>query len=356
MEERILAQESDIPFRALPAAGIRGRSPIHMLGNMTKLAAGTLVAQRLLAELRPAAIFGTGGYVCVPIFLAAYAARIPIMIYAPDIIPALSIRVMARIATQVGCGVEDSLRYLPDAGVVGYPVRPEFFAQDRAKCRAAFGLNDELPVLLVYGGSRGARSINRAVKTLLPALLAHCQIIHICGREGDEEWLRATAAQLDRSLQARYHLFPYLPSTQKGGQRIDKEIAQPTETVRTMVQAFGASDVALCRSGASTIGELPALGIPSVLVPYPYVNQEYNADYLVRHGAAVMVADAEMLGSDSPEQGPLFQHLQTLLTNPQERAQLAERCRALARPHAATDLAEMLLALAMTRREDYYVH
>jgi UDP-N-acetylglucosamine--N-acetylmuramyl-(pentapeptide) pyrophosphoryl-undecaprenol N-acetylglucosamine transferase len=178
----------------------------------------------------------------------------------------------------------------------------------------------------VYGGSRGARSVNRAIEALLPHLLQLAHVIHVCGREGDETWLRAAADRLPAELQARYHLFPYLHGT--------------------MVQAFGAADLVLARSGASTLAELPAAQLPAVLVPYPYVNQDENADYLVSHGAAVKVADGALLGSGDPREGPLWAAVQRLLKNKEARAAMAARSAALARPDAAKRIADELLRLA----------
>jgi UDP-N-acetylglucosamine--N-acetylmuramyl-(pentapeptide) pyrophosphoryl-undecaprenol N-acetylglucosamine transferase len=218
---------------------------------------------------------------------------------------------------------------------VGYPVRAELFGQDRAACRKDFGLAEDLPVAIVYGGSRGARSVNRAIAALLPDLLARSQIIHVCGREGDEGWLREAAARLPSELQARYRLYAYLESEQEvGGRR------------QTMTRAFGAADLAICRSGASTLAELPAAGLPAVLVPYPYVHQDENADYLVRRGAAVKVDDAAMLGDGQPEGGALAREVIRLLEDKHERERMAEQSRALARPDAARHLAEILSRLA----------
>jgi UDP-N-acetylglucosamine--N-acetylmuramyl-(pentapeptide) pyrophosphoryl-undecaprenol N-acetylglucosamine transferase len=113
-----------------------------------------------------------------------------------------------------------------------------------------------------------------------------------------------------------------------------------------MTQAFGAADLAICRSGASTLAELPAAGLPAVLVPYPYVHQEENADYLVRRGAAVKVHDTAMLGSGRPQDGALAREVIRLLANKPERERMAEQSRALARPDAARHLAEILSRLA----------
>lgn len=335
MEERIVASESNLPFRALPAAALRGRGPLGLLRGAATTARGTAAAAGLIGELRPAAILGTGGYVCVPLFLAARARGVPTMVYLPDVVPGLAVKLLSRIATLTAVNVEDALPHLGlspghrRALVTGYPVRRELFEQDRRACRRAFGLDADLPVLLVYGGSRGARTVNRAVEALLPELLRRCAIIHVCGREGDVEWLRSAADQLPESLRMRYKLYAYLA----GGEQ-------------SMVAAFGAADLALCRSGASTMAELPAAGLPAVLVPYPYVHQDENADYLVRRGAAVKVADDAMLGPGRPQDGALFRAVVRLFDDEHERQDMAERSRALARPDAARSLAGALLRLA----------
>lgn len=339
MEAGLVARESDLPFRPIPAAALRGRSPLTLLRNSATLARGTLQARRLLRQLRPGALLGTGGYVCVPLFVAARLERVPTVIYLPDVVPGLAVRFLARIASRVACNVEDSLPFFRGArtAVTGYPVRRELFGQDRRACCAAFGLDPDQPALLVYGGSRGARSVNQAVAALLPHLLPLAQIIHVCGREGDERFLQAAAERLPEALRARYRLHPYLHS---------HEADAGAPPAPSMVRAFGAATLAVCRSGASTLAELPAAGLPAVLVPYPYVHQDENADYLVRRGAALKVADAAMLGDGRPEDGPLFTQIRRLLERDEERTRMSERSRALGRPDAAQHLAELLRALA----------
>jgi UDP-N-acetylglucosamine--N-acetylmuramyl-(pentapeptide) pyrophosphoryl-undecaprenol N-acetylglucosamine transferase len=379
MEESIVARESSLTYRALPAAALRGRGPLGLARGAATMAAGALAARALIRELRPAAILGTGGYVCVPLFLAARAMGVPTMIYPPDVIPGMAVRFLSRIATLTAVNVEDAIPHLfgrrPMAAdsrpaalpgqqvvggrwsvvTVGYPVRAELFGQDRAACRRGFGLTDDLPVVLVYGGSRGARSVNQAIAALLPDLLARCQMIHICGREGDEAWLREAAMGLPSELRGRYKLYPYLESGQEAGGRgpgaggTQRGASLPPAAgplTPTMTQALGAADLAICRSGASTLAELPAAGLPAVLVPYPYVHQDENADYLVRRGAAVKVDDDAMIGEGRPQDGALAREAIRLLEDKHERRRMAEQSRALARPDAARHLAEVLRRLA----------
>lgn len=353
MERELVRRESDLPLHTIPSAALRGRNPLTAARNLATIARGTAAARALLRRETPAAILGTGGYVCVPLFLAARAAGIPTIIYLPDVVPGLAVQLLSRLATVVACNVEDSLPYLKRTSantkrelrnqqsavvITGYPVRSDLFGQDKAACRAVFGLNDDLPTVFVYGGSRGARSINQAIAALLPSLLPDAQVVHVCGREGDESFLREAAATLPGALQARYKLFPYLFSG-----------ADASGDTPTMTRAFGAADLAVCRSGASTMAELPAAALPGVLVPYPYVHQEENADYLVRRGAAVKVDDGTMLGAGAPDDGPLLHAIRHLLSHPEERSRMSERSHTLARPNAAGHLAQLLLDLAARR-------
>lgn len=332
MERGLVATESRLPFQAIPAAALRGRSPLTLARNSLTLAHGVLAARNLIARAQPVAILGTGGYVCVPVFLAARAARVPTMIFLPDVVPGLAVRMLSRIATVTACSTPDSVRYLgPRIQATGYPTRRELFALDRARCRAAFRLVPDLPVLLVYGGSRGARSINRAIAGLLPSLLAQAQIIHVCGREGDQVFLHEALDRLPEALHRRYRVYPYLHSGANSA---------------SMTDAFGAADLVVARSGASTLGELPAAGLPAILIPYPYVHQDENADYLVRAGAALKVSDESLNSGECLEDGLFFRTVQHLLADSRERDEMAARSRALARPDAAERLAHLLLALA----------
>ncbi len=327
MEEGIVAQESDLPFRAVRAAGVRGRNPLLLSRSLLTLGAGVRDALGVLRAERPAVILGTGGYVCVPVFVAARMLRIPSLIYSLDIIPGLAVRTLARIATGALCSFPPGLQWLP-AGktrVAGYPVRAALFHMDRERSRQTFGLAADLPVVLVYGGSRGARAINLAIKALLPALTQLAQVIHVCGREGDETWLRAAADGLPSVQRARYHLHPYLTGT--------------------MSEALAAADLAICRAGASTLAELPAVGLPAVLVPLLAVGQDANAAYLVDHGAAVVVNNDALLDDGEPTAGPLWQAVAGLLRDGERRATMQRCSRALAVPDVAERLADAMLGL-----------
>ncbi len=335
MEGDMVRREGHVPFHAVDTAAIKGRGPLALLRNLVRLVRGIAQAVRLIRQLRPAAIFGTGGYVCVPVFVAAWVCRIPSAIYLPDVVPGLAVRAIARIATLTVTSIADAAPFLrkqavepalwrdaTQVAVTGYPVRTQIDPSQRTSVRARLGVDPQLPVLLIYGGSRGARSINTAIAEHIAALLNIVQVIHVCGREGDEHWLRTAVEALPDALQARYRLYPYLAA--------DGEV--------TMADVLVAADFTLCRSGASVLGELPAAELPAVLVPLSFVHQDENADYLVRHGAAVKLVN-ETLSRE------LMPAIQQLLANPATLPAMRVAMRQCARPLAAIDMANLLIRI-----------
>ena len=220
-----------------------------------------------------------------------------------------------------------SRKYLPARKVVvtGYPVRQELIRarEARIEAQAHFGLDGSRKTILVSGGSKGARSLNRALAGILDQALDRWQVIHISGT------LDAVEAQARREQlsdapgrKARYKLFAYLHSEEMG-------------------LALAAADVVVSRAGASILGEYPLMGLPAILSPYPYAwrYQKVNADYLAEQGAAVRLDD-EKLGDE------LWPTLEGLLGDEARWLAMRERARALARPDAAANLVAQLLALA----------
>jgi len=321
VEESLVTREG-LSQASIPAGGVRGLAPWTVAVNLIKLARGFAAARRIVRQFAPHGVFVTGGYVCTPVALAAWLQKVPVMIYLPDLEPGLAIRALARLATRVAVSFPEAERFFSKDKVFvsGYPVREAFLTADKATARQTFQLDSHAPTLTVFGGSRGARSINRAVSAVLKTLLDTCQVIHICGRLDAAE-MNARQEGLSPALKKRYRLYPYLHEE--------------------MPVALAAADLALARAGASTLGEFPALGLPSILVPYPYAgsHQEANAGFLTRHGAAVRVADAELADR-------LLPTVQVLFGDPGKLAQMGQRARELTRPDAAVRLAQEICKLA----------
>ncbi|MDP2727199.1 MAG: UDP-N-acetylglucosamine--N-acetylmuramyl-(pentapeptide) pyrophosphoryl-undecaprenol N-acetylglucosamine transferase, partial [Dehalococcoidia bacterium] len=316
--EEVLVERAGIPFSSIQAGPLRGKNPLVVACSIIRLAWGVGQAWKALSDFQPHVLLATGGYVSIPAALAARLRRVSLALYLPDIEPGWAIRFMATLARRIAVTSAASKAYLPASKVIetGYPVRDEVWGLDKSEARRRLGLEVDFPTLLVMGGSRGARSINRAVSEALEPLLQTCQVIHICGPD-DEDWLRERASRLEETLAARYFLYPYLHSL--------------------FPSALASADLVLSRAGASVLGEYPAVGLPSLLVPYPYAgsHQEKNACFLSQAGAAQVIRNGQV--------SSLHVTVKGLLEDRERLAQMSREALNLRRPQAAQDIATMLV-------------
>jgi len=317
-----LVERAGIPFKSIPASGLHGVGLKALPGNLAQLARGVFASRQILGEFKPDVLFFTGGYVAVP--MAVAGRRIPSVLYVPDIEPGLALKTLGRFARRIAVTVDESTRFFqrPErVTVTGYPTRPELARWDRTSGRKALNLSDDLPVLLVTGGSKGARTINNPVLERLPELLELAQVVHITG---ELDWNEIQAHTRDLAQTGRYHAYPYLHDE--------------------MGAALAAADLAIARAGASTLGEFPLFGLPAVLVPYPYAwrYQKVNADYLVARGAAVMIENENLSAQLVPA-------VKGLLQDPARLASMRSAMQKLSRPQAAAEIGRQLVALAEKR-------
>jgi len=319
MEAEIVAR-AGLSFKAIHSGGVHGvgwRLPVNML----RLAQGFLEALRWVHDFQPSVLLVTGGFVTAPVALAAWLNRVPILVYLPDIEPGLAVRFISGLARQVAVTAEDSRRYFAAGKVVvtGYPTRPELTAVTRATARQHFDLDPQRLTVLVTGGSRGARSLNRAVFAALPDWLKDYQVIHLSGQLDWEE-VEAAREALPDARRAHYHAFPFL---------------------HEMGLALAAADLVVSRAGASALGEYPLFGLPAILVPYPHAwrYQKVNADYLEARGAALRLND-----EDLPRR--LVSEVRGLLTDTARLAGMRAAAQAAATPEAARRIAQELVALS----------
>jgi UDP-N-acetylglucosamine--N-acetylmuramyl-(pentapeptide) pyrophosphoryl-undecaprenol N-acetylglucosamine transferase len=334
--EASLATRAGLPFSGVATASFYGASPWSLPGRAIRLSRGTAQCSGIIGEFQPQALLATGGYVSGPAILAAWLKRVPSLVYLPDLIPGLAIRYLGRFATRVAVSFERSIDSVPGkkAAVTGYPVRPELFGTNKAGSRRRLKLDEDTSTLLVLGGSQGAHSINLATSRILEELLQICQIVHI-GGERDIPWLLEKKEELPAALSRRYRVYEYLHDE--------------------MIAALGAADLAIARAGAATIGEFPAVGLPSVLIPYPYAgkHQYTNAQYMVENQAAVKVEDANL------EAGVLLETVAALLNDKKRLVELGDRARSLARPDAAARIASLLVDISLkdsrTRTTNYEI-
>jgi UDP-N-acetylglucosamine--N-acetylmuramyl-(pentapeptide) pyrophosphoryl-undecaprenol N-acetylglucosamine transferase len=319
MEAGLVAR-AGLEFCTIPAAGVHGVGLRSLPGNIWKLLRGTLAARHVLRQFQPDVLLFTGGYLAVPMALAGW--RIPSLLYVPDIEPGLALKALARFATRIALTTETSRQYFrkPDRLVVtGYPTRTELQASDLSSARSRLGLHADLPVLLVFGGSQGARSINRAVLAILPQLLAEMQVLHIGGKLDWAE-IEASRSALPADLAKNYHAFDYL---------------------HEMGDALASADLVISRAGAATLGEYPLFGLPAILVPYPHAwrYQRVNAEYLVQHQAAILLKDENL-------QTDLLNTVREVLASPERLKNMQTAMKNLLQPDAAQNLADLVLDLA----------
>jgi UDP-N-acetylglucosamine--N-acetylmuramyl-(pentapeptide) pyrophosphoryl-undecaprenol N-acetylglucosamine transferase len=316
--EEALVKRQEIPFRSIPAAGLHGVRLIALPRNLILLGRGLLAARSVLNDFQPDVLFFTGGYVAAPVALAGW--NIPTVLYVPDIEPGMALKSLARFADVIAVTTEQSQMFFNKRVYeTGYPLRPDLSLWDRQTAHQHLGISGKLPVLLVFGGSKGAHSINLAVLNSLQGLLERFEIIHI---SGDADWpaVKSAGEQFPAELAARYHTMPYL---------------------HEMGAALASADLVLSRAGASSLGEYPLFGLPAILVPYPHAwrYQKVNADYLTRRGAAIILPDHRL-------NDELLITLQVLLENPNKLKAMRAAMFELSHPRAAEKIASALIQLA----------
>jgi UDP-N-acetylglucosamine--N-acetylmuramyl-(pentapeptide) pyrophosphoryl-undecaprenol N-acetylglucosamine transferase len=329
--EQTLVPRAGIKLETIAGGAIAG-VPLHRkLINGSKLLLSIGKALQLARRFRPDVMFMTGGYMAFPFTLTCRWLGVPIAIYLPDVEPGQSIRFALRYAQKVGATTDGSAAFVPADKLVvtGYPVRPELRAAatlSREEALAAFDLQPDRPTLMVFGGSRGAQAINRALMNILPTLLQTMQIIHISGMFTWPE-VEANVKTLPNALRAFYRPYPYLHDE--------------------MGHAFRAADLVVARAGASMLGESPAFGLPSILVPLAWAwrYQKVNADYLCSRGTAVQLTDETL-----DEQ--LLPTIQALMTDSSKLAQMSQAARAMNIPNGAENLATLIEDVAKRGRKE----
>jgi len=286
--------------------------------NIVTIGRGILAALGILNNFKPDVMFFTGGYVAVPMALAGRS--IPSLLYVPDIEPGMALKSLAASADVIAVTTEQSQQFFNKRVYeTGYPLRPELTLWDRQTAHQHLNISGKLPVLLVFGGSKGARSINVAVLNNLYALLKKFEIIHLSG-ETDWQIINNAREQLPAEFADHYHAMPYL---------------------HEMGAALASADLVLSRAGASCLGEYPLFGLPAVLVPYPHAwrYQKVNADYLTRRGAAIALEDQRL-------KDELLVTLNVLLENPNKLKAMRAAMFELSHPRAAEKIATALIELA----------
>lgn len=311
-----LAPKNGFEIVWIEIGGFNRVGPAQALKSLVQLPAAVLSCRSLMKERRAAAVFSLGGYVAGPVVLAAAACGVPLVAMEPNAIPGLVSRKMARFVKRALVSFEETLRFFPPGRgeITGLPVRAPFFDMPWERPDGEFRV-------LVTGGSRGSRTLNKAASECFPLLKnVPVRIMVQTGREEQEEVARALSAS---------------GATGKVEAFIDD-----------MPAAYREAHLVVSRSGAGAVSELAAAGRPSILVPFPFAaddHQRHNAEAMVRAGAAEMVADNEMTGQR------MFELIQKLGAQPDRLESMSRAARGMARAGAAERAANVVEECARKR-------
>jgi len=321
LEARVVPAER-IPIEWLSVGGLRGKGLTTLLAAPFRLALALSQALRVMWRHRPVVVVGLGGFVTGPGGVAAWLTRRPLMIHEQNAVAGFTNRCLSHLAREVLEAFPDSFGNGVKTRVIGNPVRQDISAIAPPAVRFADRTG---PIrVLVIGGSLGAMRLNAMVpqalarlKQLAPAQIPAIDVRHQAG----ERWIES-GRQSYANAGVRADVRPF---------------------IEDMAEAYSWADLVICRSGALTVSELAAAGVGAVLVPFPAAvddHQTHNAQYLVKEGAAVLIADRELTAER------LCDELQRLCAGRGKLLAMAERARLLAKPEAAAELAKSCLEMA----------
>jgi UDP-N-acetylglucosamine--N-acetylmuramyl-(pentapeptide) pyrophosphoryl-undecaprenol N-acetylglucosamine transferase len=319
--ERRIVRPAAMPYRELMVRSLRsGGLNAHLVLDPLRLAASVPQAWRLLGRWRPDVLFTTGGYLGIPLVLAARARGVPSLVWEGNLVPGKATAAVGRWAEQVAVSFPPTAACFPGrAFVSGTPIR-SFEGIDRVRARASLGVGPDERLLLAFGGSQAVARLTAALDGALERLLDDWHVLHIAG-EGGLAHAQQVRDRLPTTVRDRY---------------------QPTAFLADgMAEALVAADLVLGRAGSSTCAEVTAIGVASILVPYPYAgaHQRENAAWLSDQGAARVVPDAEL------DADRLLRET-AALRDEEVRAAIATAARSLGRPEAADRIAAVLLEMA----------
>lgn len=322
MESHIVPQ-AGYEFKSVDISGIDRTSMLKASKTLVKFPRSFMEARSIIKDFKPDVVLGTGGYVSFPVLMAATFFTCKTIIHEQNALLGLANRNLAK-------RVDYTLLTFAEAGldinakkciITGLPVRPEILNVNRSQAKKELGLDDRF-TLIAFGGSRGAASINRAMLGLIDRYKndSNLQIIWITGNDGHEEIKSRLENELGiDKLACKLLLYPYMYEMEK---------------------VLAAADLAVCRAGASTVAELTVLGLPAILIPYPYAaenHQEKNARTLVEKKAVAMVID-EFLDGDT-----LYNEVEHLRNNPLMLNTMKANLLNEAKPNALKDIVKILV-------------
>ena len=269
--ERKLIEEYNIPYHGISSGKLRRYFDPKNFSDPFKVVKGYLEARKVLKELKPDIVFSKGGFVTVPVVMAAKSFKIPVIVHESDMTPGLANKLALPSASKICVNFPETLKFLPEGKAVltGTPIRKELFSGNKLRGLDFCGFTVNKPVLMVIGGSTGSRIINETIRGMLPTLLRDFQVIHLCGKGNLDERLGDTAG---------YVQFEYIRAE--------------------LSDLFAASDLIISRAGANAICEILALRKPNILIPLSAKasrgDQILNAESFERQGYSYLLTEEDL--------------------------------------------------------------
>lgn len=330
LEADIIPQEG-LPFRTIDIRGFARKISVANLVTLMKTVGSLWESRKIIRDFQPDIVIGTGGYVCGPILLTASLMGVPTMIQEQNVIPGITNRILSRFVDKIAVGYADAGKYFHDREKIvftGNPIRPEVLTATRAEGFAELGLDPGKRTVLISGGSRGARSINQAMLEIHRYFAENktVQLLHVTGKN-EYNGIVGNLMQMgiDITSTGNISIKPYL---------------------HNMPKALAIADLAIFRAGAVGLAELTALGVPAILIPYPYAaenHQELNARVMEQQGAAVVIRDCDLKGKT------LLKIVKELIGDSARLAGMAQASKRLGKPEAAESIARLAIGLSQLR-------
>lgn len=323
--EKEAMEKELIPTKKILSGKLRRYFSASYVPDLIKIPIGIIQSLWQMLVFMPDAVFSKGGYAGVPVVVAAWLYRIPVVIHESDITPGLANQFSARLASSVTVSFPGTANFFNPAkvSITGNPIREEIVMGSKEEARNIFSLSDEKKIILVMGGSQGARIINEAVVRILPKLLKNYEIIHLTGDREYQNVVEEAGRLGIKAGHGGYHPFPFLRG----------EISH----------ALAAADLVLSRAGANALTEIAANSKPAIVVPLKTSannHQELNASAFAEAGAAVVV-DQDNLGENI-----LLEKIEGIMANGELQFELSERIKKFYNPEAAKKIAEEIIKLA----------
>lgn len=319
--ESMIVPKAGVPFRSVEIQGLRRSLSMDNIKTIYLMLTSVKKSKKIIKEFQPDVVIGTGGYVCAPVLYAASRLGIPTVIHEQNSVAGVTNKFLARFVDRIAICFEDVredfVKYSEKVVYTGNPRAQEVVEETEITSLTDYGLEDTLPTVLVFGGSRGAEKINQSmIEATSPFVGKNMQAILVSG----ETHFEKINAQINS-------LVPQAKNV------------KVVSYIDNMPALFRKVDLVVCRSGATTLTELTALGIPSVLIPSPYVTANHqlkNAESLAKNGAALILEETELNGNR------LFEMIDELLTNPTKREKMSIRAIELGVPDAADRLFKVM--------------